>query len=182
MARGVDFRLTVSAFAVILLLLVSGCGEPSGPVLIGSYPLDNRDGLLAEQESVDIDTEVSTDGGGSVHIYAENQMLVNLYELPTEDIAGNALVARCQMKSVTLAGGTTFELWVFPEEGPVRSILKQCQNVGRTKDWQEVEVIFPLRDSETSLKKLRLSLNLGGRGHLWVDDLQVFSIRTPTQD
>jgi len=95
MARGIGIRLFVYAFAVFLPLLMGGCGEPSGPVLIASYPLDNRDGLLADQESVDIDTEVSTDGGGSIHVYTENRMLVNLYELPTESIAGNAVVARC---------------------------------------------------------------------------------------
>jgi len=182
MARGIGIRLFVYAFAVFLPLLMGGCGEPSGPVLIASYPLDNRDGLLADQESVDIDTEVSTDGGGSIHVYTENRMLVNLYELPTESIAGNAVVARCQMKSMSLAGWTTFELWVFPEDGPVRSILKTCEDIGRTRDWQEVEVIFPLRDNETFPKKLRLALNLGGRGHLWIDDLQVFSIRTQAQD
>ncbi len=182
MTRGVDRRVIVSVFAVFLPLLMSGCGEPSGPVLIGSYPMDNRDGLLADQEIVDIDTEVSADGGGSLHIYAEDRTLVNLYELSTESVEGNALVARCQVKSESLSGWTTFELWVFPEDGPVRSILRISEDIGRTRDWQEVEVVFPLRDNETSPKKLRLALNLGGRGHLWIDDLQIFSTRIQEQD
>ncbi len=181
MARHVFVRQVFLAIALFLFVFGAGCGSPSGPVLIGSYSLDNRDGLIAGEDIADIDNELSTDGGGSLHIYSEGKMLINLFEIPLESFKGDTVIARCTMRSESLSGWTNFELWVFPKDGDPRSTLQTCDKVGRTRDWMDVEVVFPLEPGET-LEKLRIAVRLSGRGHLWVDDLQIFSARASDMD
>ena len=174
MARHVYAHNPLFAFVLFLLVWAVGCDDPPGPVQLGSYALDDMAGLIVGEDVVDIDSEISSDGGGSLHVYSEGKMIINLFEIPTKGFKGDTVIARSVMRSESLGGWTTMELWIFPKEGDPRRILKECKDIGRTRDWNDVEVVFPLLEGEVP-ETLRLAVILGGRGHIWIDDLQVIS-------
>ncbi len=163
------------AIVFVVLLLAAGCGGPEGPVQIGSFPLDDTTGLLGAGENVEIDADQSVDGGGSLHIFSEEGgMLVNLYELTPGEFAGDTVVLNVDMKCEMLGGSTFLDLWIFTADGAPRTARKLCKDISRTKDWQEVEIRVPLLPDEVP-QKMRIALILKGRGHLWIDDLKLFS-------
>jgi hypothetical protein len=161
------------AAAALVLLLAAGCGGSGEPLLLAHFAFDDDTGLLETGDHAYIDDTRSVDGGGSLHLFnPEFNLLVNVQEFDTPEITGDTVVVDARMMSEMLGGDTSLDLWVFTEDASPRSIRRLCENIGRTKDWQAVEVRFPLLPDEKPVS-LRIAVHLEGRGHLWIDDLQV---------
>ncbi len=157
----------------LLLLLTAGCGGSGGPELIGEFHLDDAEGLLGTGPGLSIDPDQSVDGGGSLHIFAdEGDRLVNLHEFAPGAFDGEFVSVSMHMMSEMLGGDTSFDLWIFPAEGSPRFIRQLCGDIGRTRDWQKVNLSFPLVEGETPVK-FRTAVHLEGRGHLWIDDMKI---------
>ncbi|MBC8426011.1 hypothetical protein H8E07_18005 [bacterium] len=157
----------------LVLLLTAGCGGSGGAELIGSFSMDDADGLLDAGPDVTIDADQGLDGGGSLHIFApEGNKLVNIHEFAPGDFDGDVLSVLMHMKSEMLGGDTSFDLWIFTNDSSPRRIRRLCADVGRTKDWQKVNISFPLVEGEEPVK-LRTAVHLEGRGHLWIDNLEI---------
>lgn len=157
----------------LILLLTVGCGGSGGGELIGDFAMDDPEGLLDAGPDVTIDAGQGLDGGGALHIFAPaGDKLVNLHEFAPGDFDGDVVLVSMYMKSEMLGGDTSFDLWFFTEDGSPRRIRRLCADIGRTKDWQKVNVSFPMVEGEEPVK-LRTAVHLEGRGHLWIDDMEI---------
>ncbi|MBU0742507.1 hypothetical protein KKA85_04785 [bacterium] len=175
MTQFVDGLRRPGAAAWLVLLLVAGCGGSGGPVQIASFPLDDAEGLLGVGENVGIDAGQSVDGGGSLHVFSNGKTLVNLHEFTPGRIEGDDLILSADMKSEMLGGDTFLDLWIFTADAAPRWIRRLCKDIGRTKDWQAVEVRMPLLPGEAP-QKMRTAVYLEGKGHLWIDDLRIIAV------
>lgn len=159
----------------LCLLAMAGCRSESGPVELGAFPLDRAEDLLEADPHVESAPD-SPDGGGSIHIFTDEPVKINLVEIATPDFEGDTVIVRASTRSMTLSGYASLELWLYAGEADARGLRRPFEGLSRTTEWTEREVRFEVPDG-IEPDRIRLMLHLGGQGHVWLDDLKVYSAR-----
>ena len=99
----------VFAFAVVVLaLLCVGCAQqpvqqPAGEKELVAYPANDLEGVVASS-AVELDPEVSSDGGGSLKISVSEPTTVALYETGDLDVENARLIYRAKVRSADVEG------------------------------------------------------------------------------
>jgi hypothetical protein len=153
-------------------LLAVGCASPAPESAeIARFPLDGLDGVLT-RDAVELDLEVTSDGGGSLRIAADGPRVVRLFEVPDPDIEDARLIYRARLRSENLEGMAYLEMWCrFAGKGEFFSRGLHSPLSG-TVDWTTHEIPFFLQVGENP-DLVKLNLVVDGRGTVWVDDIVV---------
>jgi hypothetical protein len=164
------------AFAVLIIL--SGCTQPSAPVTeLKHYPVDSLEGILT-QTGVAFDREISSDGNGSLRVTADQPTTLRLYETGDLDVENARLIYQARVRTEGVAGKVYLEMWCqFTGKGEYFS-RDLGTPVGGTTDWTTEETPFFLKAGENP-DNIKLNLVIEGKGTVWIDDVRL--IQGPLQ-
>jgi serine/threonine protein kinase len=178
-------RLVTSLLiGVFLALAVFGAWTLSRPYVvrffttsIRHFPADDLAGVI-EKGSVQFDSKVSADGRGALRIDSQKPNKLWLYQVDGLDIDNAAVLYRAKIKTQDFRGRVMLEM--------------ACRVAGRgeyfsrgvdraltgTNDWTPLEIPFFLLKGQ-KLTTVNLWLALGGRGRVWIDDVQLLKRPLP---
>jgi hypothetical protein len=165
-------RTVVWCMACLVVVLVSGCStKPAEPTEIKVYPVDSKEGIIAPS-GTEIDTEISSDGRGSLRIAASEPTTVALYETGDLDVEDARLIYRANLRTENLDGQVYLEmLCEFAGKGVFFSRALQSPLSGTT-GWQFQETPFFLKKGENP-DNAKLNLVIDGKGTVWIDDIRL---------
>lgn len=179
-ARGV----TAASLSFLLLaaaLAGAGCGGSGDnvktvePEVLAGYPADSMDGVIT-RTGIEVDRQVSSDGGGSLKATAEGPTTFNLYEVAGLDVEDARLIYRAHVRTQDVQGRVFLEMWVeVPGLGQFFS-RGLDQTLSGTSDWATLEAPFFLQPGQTA-DLAKLNLVIEGSGTAWIDDIEL--IRGP---
>ncbi len=159
---------------VIFMFGLIGCSNTSEQITeLESYPLDSLEGLVT-QSGVEIDTEVSSDGNGSLRIEAigGGTTTIRLFETGDIDIENARLIYRARLRAENLEGRAYLEMWCrFPGRGEAFS-RGLDRPISGTVDWTTEEIPFFCRKGENP-DNVKLNLVIDGKGTVWIDDIRL---------
>jgi hypothetical protein len=158
------------------MLGFGNCSKESEQVTeLKSYPLDSMEGLIT-QSGVAIDTEISSDGNGSLRIEAAGSgtTTVRLLETGDIDIEDARLIYRARLRAENLEGRAYLEMWCrFPGKGEAFS-RGLDRPVSGTIEWTTEEIPFFCRTGENP-DNVKLNLVVEGKGVVWIDDIKLLA-------
>ncbi|MCK5392503.1 MAG: hypothetical protein KAJ31_08745 [Deltaproteobacteria bacterium] len=145
-----------------------------------SFPISNLKEIIT-QSGVAIDTEVSSDGNGSLIIRVKEPIVVELFELNDKEFGNKRLSYRAQMRAEDLQaagdmrGISYLELIAkFPDGEELISRGPRVPISGTT-EWRPAETILYL-DRGTTPERLKLNLIVEGEGTVWLDSVVLEAI------
>ncbi|MBD3235883.1 MAG: hypothetical protein GF330_04195 [Candidatus Eisenbacteria bacterium] len=153
-------------------LLCAGCSSgPPEVTELKHYPLDSLEGVIRSSD-VELDGEISADGGGSLRITASEPLVVNLFETGDLDVENGRLDYQARLRTEDLEGQTYLEMWChFPGIGEAFSRGMQSALSG-SNDWTSQEIPFFLKEGENP-DNVKLNLVVTGTGTVWIDDIRL---------
>jgi hypothetical protein len=163
----------ISKIAVLLLaaIFVLGCSQQDSVVELKTYSLDDMAGVLT-QSGVGIDGQVSSDGGGSLKISADEPTTVRLFETGDLDIENARLIYQAKIRTEDLDGQAYLEMWCrFPGKGEYFSRGLHTPITGTT-EWTSQETPFFLQKGENP-DNVKLNLIVSGKGTAWIDEVRL---------
>ncbi len=164
-------RATLPALLTLLVTLV-GCGQQTGDATveeIARFPLDSLEGVLT-RSGIELDSEVTSDGNGSVRITAVGQTVARLFEVPDPGVENARLLYRARLRTENVAGQVYLEMWChFEGKGEFFSRGLHSPLSGSV-DWTTQEIPFFLQAGENP-DLLKLNVVVTGPGSVWVDDI-----------
>lgn len=171
-------KTRVLAAALCLGLTACAPEQPTLPVApeeMARFPMNSL-GELATSEGVAIDTEVTTDGVGSVRVDADEPTTITLLELTDVDAQNTTLTFEARVRSENLEGSAHIEMEVFlPEQEPV-ALPGLGRLVRGTTEWGVATTSFYFQPGQQP-EAVRLNLVVDGAGAVWVDEVRL--LRTP---
>jgi len=155
-----------------MIFALGGCSKSSGPpVELKRFPLDSLEGVITKS-GVEIDKQVSTDGGGSVRATATGPTVVRLFETGDLDVENARLIYQARVRTEGITGQVYLEMWCrFPGKGEFFSRGLQSPLTGTT-DWTTEETAFFLKKGENP-DNVKLNLVINGSGTAWIDDVRL---------
>ncbi len=150
--------------ALSVLLVVIGCQRPSNSetLQIAHFPVDSLAGILTP-DAVYLDTEITSDGNGSIRVEAHEPTVVHLFELSEIDVENTRMTYRARLRSENLQGQAYLEMWChFGEQGDFFSRGLADPLTG-TVEWTSREIPFFLKVGENP-DRVTLNLGIEGRG------------------
>ncbi len=168
MKTRIRFILCLILFAVWLL----GCGkQPSGALDLKDYPLDDAAGVLT-RSGVELDREITNDGGGSLRLTATEPTTFRLVETGDIDVENARLICQAKVRTAGVDGEVYLEMWChFAGKGEYFSRALHAPLSG-TADWTTQETPFFLRKGENP-DNVKLNLVINGSGTAWIDDMRL---------
>jgi len=134
-------------------------------------PIRDLAGVLT-RDGVELDTQVTSDGNGSIKIIADAPTTVRLYEVDDIDVDDAQLIYRARIRTQDVQGQVYLEMWCrFPGRGEFFSRALQSPISGST-EWISQETPFFLEKSQNPAL-LKLNIVIDGRGTVWVDEVSV---------
>jgi hypothetical protein len=158
--------------ALGLVAVLGGCGggDDSAAVVL-RYPLNDLEGVIT-RDGVELDSDVSSDGGGSLKITTTQPETVLLFETGDIDIEDARLIYQARLRTKDLQGLAYLEMWChFPGMGDAFSRGLHSTLSG-TNEWNTRETPFFLREGENP-DNVKLNLVIDGAGIVWVDDIRL---------
>lgn len=135
------------------------------------FPLDNLDGVIT-QSGVRIDTEVSSDGNGSLRIDATEPVTVCLFETGDIDVEYVMLFYRAQLRTADIEGQVYLEmLCAFSGRGEFFS-RGLAHPLSGTMEWTTRHTHFFLKEGENP-DNIKLNVVVNGKGTVWIDDIRL---------
>ena len=172
--------ITAAAASVLLLaaaLAGAGCGDggesakPVEPEVLASYPADSMDGVVS-RTGIEVDRQVSSDGGGSLRATAEAPTTFNLYEVPGLALEDARLIYRARVRTQDVQGRVFLEMWVeVPGLGQFFSRGLE-QTLSGTSEWATLEAPFFLQEGQVA-DLAKLNLVIDGSGTAWIDEIEL---------
>jgi hypothetical protein len=156
-----------------LVLAVSGllfCSRPATrEEILFENSVSDLSGVLT-RSGVELDTQVTSDGDGSIKIRADGPTTVRLFEVEGIDVDNARLVYRARLRTEEARGQVYLEMWCrFPGSGEFFSRALDSPISGST-EWVSQETPFFLeKDQKPDLVKLNLVID--GAGTVWVDEV-----------
>ncbi len=161
-------------------LCVFGCAEKSGKegeTVIRHYPLDSVEEIIT-RSSVALDTEITSDGNGSIRITADGPAMVRLFEMGDIDIENARLIYRAKLRTENVEGRVYLEMYCrLPGMGESFSRGLESPLSG-TNEWVTEEIPFYLKKGQNP-DNVKLNVVIDGSGTVWIDDIHV--LRAPLQ-
>lgn len=169
----------VSLLLSMVALLVLSCAAPEQePEVVVRLPVETLE-AVTDTNLVVLDTEITSDGGGSFRVTVEQPVTVRLYDLTGIDVEGADLVYRAQVRTDNIEGHVYLEMICrFPNGAGDFSRAVRNPLYGTT-DWTIQETAYTLADGQ-SPENVELNLAVNGTGTAWIDDISIW--RVPTED
>ena len=137
--------------------------------------MNSLDGLIT-RSNVAVDTQITSDGDGSLQVSASAPLTVRLYETGDLDVDNARLVYQAKLRTEDMEGRVYLEMLChFPEKGEFFSRALNAPISG-TVEWTQQETPFFLKKGENP-DNVRLNLVIDGRGTVWIDDVRL--VRAP---
>jgi len=154
------------------MIFVTACSTKSVEATeIKYYPIDSMEGIIARSET-QIDSDITSDGNGSLRIVTSKPTTVRLYETGNIDIANARLIYRAKLRTEGIEGQVYIEMWCdFPGKGEFFSRALQSPLSG-TNEWSSQETTFFLKKGENP-DNVKLNLVINGEGTVWIDDIRL---------
>ena len=171
-------RILFSLACIAVIFSLLNCAKPSPQAIeLKHFPMDNLEGILT-QSSVEIDKDVSSDGGGSLKITAAGPTVIRLFEVRDIDVENARLIYQAKVRTDRVNGQVFLEMWChFPGKGEFFSRGLQSPLTGTT-EWTSEETPFFLKKGEKP-DYVKLNVVVSGRGTAWIDDIRL--LRGPLQ-
>jgi hypothetical protein len=128
----------------------------------------NLDDASAIGTTLQTDTQVKTEGKGSIKISTQWPTTICLAEVTSLDIENAKLLYKAKVKS-NLDGSAFLEMWVQVGRGQYFS--KGTNDVVSQKtDWKIIQTPFFFQKGQRP-DKVTLNLVINGKGTVWIDDV-----------
>jgi hypothetical protein len=151
------------------LVLVLGCGSEPEEVL-HSFPLDSTEEVRCVR--VELDTDQSSDGNGSLRMEAFQTTSFPLLLLEDVDVEDAQLIYRAKLRTEGVEGKVYLEMWCgFEGMGEFFSRALHAPLTGTT-DWTTQETPFFLKPGQNP-NRVVLNLVVEGKGLVWIDDIEL---------
>jgi hypothetical protein len=119
---------------------------------------------------VELDTQITSDGSGSIKIIASSPTTVRLFEVGDIDIDDARLVYRARLRTEDVQGQVYLEMWCrFPGTGEFFSRALHSPISGST-GWISQETPFFLEKNQKP-DLIKLNVVIDGSGTVWVDEV-----------
>lgn len=149
-------------------------GKAVGTTL-ASYPVDDAEGLV-DREAVELDGEVTRDGGGALRVSTTEPTTIVLYEAGDLDVEDATLLYEADLRCDGLDGRAYLEMWCgFGDEGDFFSKGLDSA-VSGTSEWTRCGTPFFLEAGQNP-SSVRLELVVDGVGTVWIDDIRLVALR-----
>ena len=142
-----------------------------------NFPISNTNEIIT-QSGVEIDSNISTDGEGSLLVNSNDTITVELFELDQEDFGNKRLTYKAIMRSENLVatkdsrGIAYIELLAkFPDGEDLISRGPRVPISG-TSDWTFANTVLYI-DKAGSPQSVKLNLVVEGEGKVWIDDIKL---------
>ena len=168
-------RLLEAGFLVIVAGLLC-CSPPmTSEEVLFENPIGDLSGVLT-RSGVELDTQVTSDGNGSIKIVAEEPTTVRLFEVGDVDVDDTRLVYRARLRTEGIEGQVYLEMWCrFPGSGEFFSRALHSPISGST-EWISQETPFFLEKNQKP-DLVKLNLVIDGTGTAWVDEVKLVRSR-----
>ncbi len=164
----------IICLSIIAALLIAGCGSNSAPVLeVRHFPVDDLAGILTT-ENVEFDQVKSTDGHGSLRIFADKPAVFRLFEVEGLNIDNVMLIYQAHLRTEDVKGQVYLEMWCqFADQGEYFSRGLQSPLTGSV-DWTTASIPFLLKKGQRP-ERVKLNLVIDGVGTVWIDDIRLLA-------
>ena len=164
--------LSILCLIIAAALVFGGCPRASEEVeTLKQYPIDSIEGILT-QSGVALDTEVTSDGNGSLRLSAEEARQVPLFETGEIDVENARLIYQAKVRTEAVVGKVYLEMWChFPGKGEFFSRGLHSA-LTETTEWTTQETPFFLKKGENP-DNVKLNLVIDGKGTAWIDDVRL---------
>ena len=168
-------ELLLVGVALLLTSLIA-CSPPvTSEEVLFENPIADLSGVLT-RSGVELDTQISSDGNGSIKIVAGEPTTVRLFEVEGLDVEDARLAYRARIRTEEVRGQVYLEMWChFPGKGEFFSRGLQNPLTGTT-EWATEETAFFLKKGENP-DNVKLNLVIKGKGTAWIDDIRL--IKSP---
>ncbi|MDH3215121.1 MAG: hypothetical protein OEN01_02370 [Candidatus Krumholzibacteria bacterium] len=164
-------RTALYVIAIIVILAMACSKQAAQVVELKTYPVDAMAGILTTS-GVTIDTEITSDGRGSLQILADAPRTVRLYETGDVDVENARLLFQARVRTEDIQGQAYLEMWChFPGKGEYFSRSLHAPLTGTT-DWTTQETPFFLKSGQNP-DNVKLNVVIDGKGTAWIDDIRV---------
>lgn len=174
MMRTLLFPIIICSVVVFL----SGCAQKGAgeeETVLQRYPLDSVDDIIARSR-VALDTEITSDGNGSIRVTAVGPAMIRLFEMGDIDIENARLIYRAKLRTENVEGRVYLEMYCrLPGMGEFFSRGLESPLSG-TNDWVTEEIPFHFKKAMNP-DNVKLNLIIDGSGTVWIDDIHV--LRAP---
>ena len=164
-------RRLLAGLALCMASLPS-CSPPvASEEILFRNPIRDLSGVLT-RSGLEVDTEVTSDGNGSIKIVAPEPVTVRLFEVDPIDVEDARLLYRARLRAEGVRGRVYLEMWCrFPGSGEFFSRALASPLSGST-EWVSQETPFLLgKDQRPDL--IRLNVVIEGSGTVWVDEVEL---------
>ena len=156
-----------------LVLALAGFLSCTPPVTSEEILFENSISDLSgvvTRSGVELDTQVTSDGNGSIKIRADGPTTVRLFEVEGIDVDDARLVYRARLRTEEARGQVYLEMWCrFPGSGEFFSRALHSPISGST-EWVSQETPFLLEKNQKP-DLVKLNLVIEGTGTVWVDEV-----------
>jgi hypothetical protein len=159
----------------LVCLVLAGAGflacSPSvtSEEILFENSISDLSGVLT-RSGVELDTQVTSDGDGSIKIRADGPTTVRLFEVEGIDVDDARLVYRARLRTEEARGQVYLEMWCrFPGGGEFFSRALHSPISGST-EWVSQETPFFLEKNQNP-DLVKLNLVIDGTGTVWVDEV-----------
>jgi hypothetical protein len=170
------FALIVLFGGAVLYMLL---GEPQHTdTLIKQFAVDSEDGMVRHRTDAPhaIDSQVSSDGNGSLRIDAAGVELVDLYRFWGEeaDLSFRQLVYEADVRTEGVEGDVflVMQAGLTTVPGGSMAVLGEENAIRGTNDWTTLHA-HAGNPGGSRLLETTLQLHIGGPGTVWIDDIRV---------
>lgn len=148
------------------------CGRSSPKdIVIKTFSCDSLDGVIGVS-GVELDTQVKTEGKGSLKVSLTEPAVIRLYETGDIDIEKATLVYQAKLRTEGVQGRVYLEMWChFDGKGEFFSRGLESPLSG-TNNWASLEIPFFLKEGENP-DNVKLNVVGEGTGTIWVDDIHL---------
>jgi hypothetical protein len=124
------------------------------------------------RSGLELDTEVTSDGDGSIKIVAPGPATVRLFEVGGIEVENTVLLYRARLRAEEVQGRVYLEMWCrFPGSGEFFSRALESPLSGST-EWVSQETPFLLEKGQRP-DLIRLNVVIEGSGTVWVDEVEL---------
>ena len=162
--------------AALLLAGLLACSPPvTSEEVLFENPISDLTDVLT-RSGVELDTQVTRDGNGSLKIVAEGPTTVRLFEVEGLDVEDARLTYRARIRTEEVRGQVYLEMWCrFPGAGEFFSRALHAPISGST-EWISQETPFFLEENQKP-DLVKLNLVIDGTGTAWVDEVKLVRSR-----
>lgn len=157
---------------VLAAMLLVSCNEQDSEVTeVKTYPVDSAAEVLT-RSGVENDTEITSDGNGSLRLTAQGPTTFRLYDTGDIDIEDARLIYQAKLRTEDVDGRVYLEMWChFAGRGEFFSRALHAPLSGSV-GWIAQETPFFLKKGENP-DNVTLNLVIDGKGTAWIDDIKL---------